>query len=153
MNTPTDRLKRLYNRRIARNPHRARSLPLPGDYPSTPKSPPPAPYLPHLRIQLQTPRLPGQPKVVYCPKVPTPPKWSPSTGYGLREKGIKTRDARSLDDNFPFPFKLYTTEEVIGIPDQTLAEIITNKERTPVLSYRQDTQNYVSRIAPGLVAK
>ncbi|KAI0882148.1 uncharacterized protein GGS22DRAFT_191319 [Annulohypoxylon maeteangense] len=132
-------------------PRRARSLPPPNRMFRRP--PRPMPFL--LPIQLQLPdtwRL-WKPAVVHCPAVKSPPRWRPCPNYGPGENKFRLCDTRSLDDKFPFPLKGYCRWEIESMPDQLLAQIITDWRRTPALSFRPDTRNVISRITPNLVAK
>ncbi|KAI1091657.1 hypothetical protein F5B19DRAFT_256327 [Rostrohypoxylon terebratum] len=71
----------------------------------------------------------------------------------MAEARLGSDSVISLNDRFPFPLKGYTTDEIESMPDQVLAEIITDWHRTPILSFRPDTGNMISRISLDLVAK
>ncbi|OTA82924.1 hypothetical protein M434DRAFT_36940 [Hypoxylon sp. CO27-5] len=110
-------------------------------------------WLPSLEIQLP-PRLRYlRGGLIYCPPVKAAPRWLPRPGYGRQETELRFCDTRGLDDKFPFPLKDYTSGELGSVPDDVLAQVITDWRRTPVISFRPDTRNVVSRISPDLVAK
>ncbi|KAI1459555.1 hypothetical protein F4805DRAFT_66554 [Annulohypoxylon moriforme] len=140
-------------RRIRRHgppPRRARSLPPPNRFRRSRK---PRPFMLALQVQLpETWRL-WKPAIVHCPPVKSSPRWRPFPNYGPNEAGLRLCDIRSLDDKFSFPLKGYSTWEIEYMPDNVLASIITDWHRTPVLSFRPDTRNVISRISPTLVAK
>ncbi|KAI1448680.1 hypothetical protein F5Y02DRAFT_414683 [Annulohypoxylon stygium] len=144
-----------HRRRIRRTGNRRRATSLPLSYlPGSQKSPESVPFaLPPLELQLPDTWRLWKPPIVHCPPVTSSPSWLPYPKYGRDETGIRLCDTRSLDDDFPFPLKGYTTWEIESMPDQVLAKIIADWHRTPTLSFRPDTGNMISRIAPGLVAK
>ncbi|KAI1378693.1 hypothetical protein F4677DRAFT_375887 [Hypoxylon crocopeplum] len=142
--------------RIPPNLRRSRSLSNPGrrPLPLPIHSPRAEYYLPSLRIEFPAPSHHSKSIILRCPSVPNPPRWLPSIQYGRRENELKFCDVRSLDNRFPFPLEQdLSTVELSNIPDRDLARIILDWRRTPVLSFRHDTQNGISRIASNMVAK
>ncbi|KAI1392777.1 uncharacterized protein F4822DRAFT_140620 [Hypoxylon trugodes] len=95
--------------------------------------------------------------IIHLPPVPEPPCWLPGSSFGRndhgRDGGLQLRDTRSLDKTFPFPLEDFDFHELERIPDKQLAKIITDKSRAPVISFRHDTRNTISRISHNLVAK
>ncbi|OTA64138.1 hypothetical protein K449DRAFT_393968 [Hypoxylon sp. EC38] len=83
-------------------------------------------------------------------EIQLPPRLRYLRGGSIYCPPVKTR---GLDDEFPFPLKDYTSRELGSIPDDVLAQVITDWRRSPVISFRPDTRNVVSRISPDLVAK
>ncbi|KAI2472522.1 hypothetical protein F4781DRAFT_428226 [Annulohypoxylon bovei var. microspora] len=133
-------------------PRRTRSLPPHNRRPALSSRPTPF-ILPPLTFQLPNTWHLWKPAIVYCPPVTSLPRWVPSVNYGPKETELKLCDIRSLDDKFPFPLNGYNSREIELMPDQILSKIITDWRRTPVLSFRHDTRNVISRITPDLVAK
>ncbi|KAI1205387.1 uncharacterized protein F4807DRAFT_283839 [Annulohypoxylon truncatum] len=137
--------------RLHGRPRRARSLPSRFREPVAVEA---IPYiLPPLQIQLPDTWRLWKPAVLHCPPVTSLPCWRPCPNYGPRETKFRLCDTRSLDDKFSFPLKGYNNWEIESMPDKVLAKIITDWHRSPVLSFRPDTRNVISRIAPDLVAK
>ncbi|KAI0149917.1 hypothetical protein F4776DRAFT_186250 [Hypoxylon sp. NC0597] len=110
-------------------------------------------WLPSLKIKLPHSFRYLTEGFLNCPPVKAAPRWLPRPGYGREETELSFCDTRSLDDKFPFPLKNYTSWDLSSVPDDVLAQVITDWRRTPVISFRPDTRNVVSRISPDLVAK
>ncbi|KAI1408976.1 hypothetical protein F5Y13DRAFT_193806 [Hypoxylon sp. FL1857] len=131
---------------------RSRSLP-PPNYRPKPRPEYVDDWLPPLDIEIPGGSHYWKNGVLHCQGVKAAPRWFPRPGYGHEETELKICDARALDNKFPLPFKDRDIWLRGATPDDILARVITDWRRTPILSFRPDTGNVVSRISRNLAAK
>ncbi|KAI1656924.1 hypothetical protein F4813DRAFT_390265 [Daldinia decipiens] len=98
---------------------------------------PPEPILPSTWFELPRGWSHWYPAIVQCPAVPIPSRWTACNDYGREDNQLMICDLVGIERTFPYPFRKYTTEQIMKMPDGILSAVITNWHRSPGPSVTQ----------------